>query len=181
MGFQGKRSISDHMNEAVNYIDHLQKKIKELGAKRDELKKDNSIVLEPESGGTSTHGVCPTTYVMVRPCSGGVEIMVNSCFTEEGLAISRVLQELLEEGLVVDSCVCTKVNERLIYTVQSQVLYMITRVLFVSWKFLFWSILFVYPLNFMISQVSDMTSTVDLPGLQQKLMEAIPLSKKIPN
>lgn len=123
--------MSDHMNEAVNYIDHLQKKIKELGAKRDELKKDNSIALEPESGGTSSHHVCPTTYVMVRPCSGGVEIMVNSCFTEEGLAISRVLQELLEEGLVVDSCVCTKVNERLIYTVQSQVLYMIiiTRVL----------------------------------------------------
>lgn len=121
MAFQGKRSMSDHMNEAVNYISQLQNKIKELGAKRDELKKTNSIALDPAESGTSST-VCPTTFVMVRPCLGGVEIMVNSSFAEEGLPLSSVLQALLEEGLVVDRCVCTKVNERLIYTVQSQVL-----------------------------------------------------------
>lgn len=144
---KGKRSMSDHMNEAVNYINQLQNNIKELGAKRDGLlKKGNSISHENESiSGTSSGAVGPTTCVMVQPCSGGVEIMVNSGLTDEGLALSSVLQVLLDEGLVVYSCVCTRVNQRLIYTVQSE--------------------------------VSDMAS-VDLPGLKQKLTEAIPLSRK---
>lgn len=124
MVFQGKRSMSDHMNEAVNYINQLQNNIKELGAKRDGLlKKGNSISHENESiSGTSSGAVGPTTCVMVQPCLGGVEIMVNSGLTDEGLALSSVLQVLLDEGLVVYSCVCTRVNQRLIYTVQSEVL-----------------------------------------------------------
>uniref|UniRef100_A0A2N9EN82 BHLH domain-containing protein n=1 Tax=Fagus sylvatica TaxID=28930 RepID=A0A2N9EN82_FAGSY len=137
---KGKRSISDHMNEAVNYINHLQTKIKELGAKRDELKLSNSIALEPESGTSSA--ACAPTCVMVRPCLDSIEVTVNSSLMEQGLPLSRVLQILLEQGLAVVSCISTKVNERLIYTIQSQ--------------------------------VSDMTH-VDLPGLQQRLIEAIPL------
>lgn len=107
------------MNEAVNYINHLQTKIKELGAKRDELKLSNLIALEPESGTSSA--ACAPTCVMVRPCLDGIEVTVNSSFMEQGLPLSRVLQILLEQGLAVVSCISTKVNERLIYTIQSQV------------------------------------------------------------
>lgn len=113
--------MSDHMNGAVNYIKHLQNKIKELVDKRDELKKpSNSIALKPENE-NSTNSF-QRTCVMIRACLGGVEITVNSSLTDQGLPLSRVLQVLLEEGIAADSCICTKVNERLIYTVQTEVL-----------------------------------------------------------
>lgn len=121
MGLQGKRAISDHMKEAVTYIKHLQNKIKELSAERHKLKElsTSNIALEPESG-TST--ASPPSYVLVRPCSGGVEIMVNSSLKEQGLPLSRALQVLLEKGLAVYSCVSSKVDERLIYTIHAEVL-----------------------------------------------------------
>ncbi|KAB1210785.1 hypothetical protein CJ030_MR2G014091 [Morella rubra] len=117
---KGKRAISDHMKEAVTYIKHLQNKMKELSAERDKLKElsTSNIALEPESG-TST--ASPASCVLVRPCSGGVEIMVNSSLKEQGLPLSRALQVLLEKGLAVYSCVSSKVDERLIYTIQAEV------------------------------------------------------------
>ncbi|XP_041002761.1 transcription factor bHLH118-like [Juglans microcarpa x Juglans regia] len=115
---KGKRSMSDHMNEAVNYIKHLQNNIKELVDKRDELKKpSNSIALEPENETLTSY---QRTCVMIRPCLGGVEIMVSSSLTDQGLPLSRVLQVLLEEGIAADRCICTKVNERLIFTVRTE-------------------------------------------------------------
>ncbi|KAG7986687.1 hypothetical protein I3843_03G093900 [Carya illinoinensis] len=116
---KGKRSMSDHMNEAVNYIKHLQNNIKELVDKRDELKKpsNSNIALEPEN---ETLTSCQRTCVMIQPCLGGVEIMVSSSLTDQGFPLSRVLQVLLEEGIAADSCICTKVNERLIFTIQTE-------------------------------------------------------------
>ena len=115
MGFQGKRSISDHMNEAVNYIKYMQKNIKELGAKRDELKMlSNSKMVNHEAEPKSS------TFT-VHENNGVVGIEITSGMGEEGLTLSQLMQLLLEEGLEVVSYLSTKVNGRLVHSVQCEV------------------------------------------------------------
>ncbi|KAF2315719.1 hypothetical protein P3X46_023723 [Hevea brasiliensis] len=116
---KGKRSISDHMNEAVNYIKHLQKRIKKLDAKRDELKQQSYLREIPLQSGSSSN-YSPSTGVIIRPRLGGIEIVFSSGFREQGLTLSRVLQ-LLESELSVVNCVSTKVNERVFHAVQAEV------------------------------------------------------------
>ncbi|RDX78087.1 Transcription factor bHLH118 [Mucuna pruriens] len=109
---KGKRSISDQMNEAVNYINHLQKNIKEVSDKRDELKKKVlSINHSLQSHETKHKSSCFT----VHQNSGGVGIEM------EGVPLSKLLQLLLEEGLEVVSCLSTQVNGRLLHSVQCEV------------------------------------------------------------
>ncbi|TKY51227.1 dimerization protein [Spatholobus suberectus] len=113
---KGKRSISDQMNEAVNYINHLQKNIKELSDKRDELKKKLSINSSLESH-ENKHASSGFT---VHQNSGAVGIEISG-FSEEGAPLSKLLELLLEEGLEVVSCLSTQVNGRLLHSVQCEV------------------------------------------------------------
>ncbi|KAJ8626364.1 hypothetical protein MRB53_019671 [Persea americana] len=118
---KGKRSISDHMNEAANYIKHQQKKIKEMTERRDALRR---IVLPPSSDPAALHmnGDFPAPSVAVAPCLVGVEVMIGSVSLLDGVPLAMVIQALEEEeGLPVLSCVFTNVNEQLIYTLQCQI------------------------------------------------------------
>lgn len=141
--FQGKRSLADHMNEAVIHIKHLQTRIKELGSQRDDLKTQTSSwpdlrsttalglsgnLIIGSSGSSSSllsAGNCSTSRVAVNPCFGGVEIVIScgagDSLEQQGMVLSRLMQILLEQGLTVISCATTHVNKRLVYTIQSEV------------------------------------------------------------
>ncbi|KAL4604305.1 hypothetical protein ACB092_10G184100 [Castanea dentata] len=82
---KGKRSVSDHTNEAMNYITYLKNKIQELSVRRNELKSLSNL------------------SVVVQPCCDGVQILVTTN-VNEGLLLSEVLETLLREGLDVVHC-----------------------------------------------------------------------------
>ncbi|KAK6125938.1 hypothetical protein DH2020_040327 [Rehmannia glutinosa] len=122
---KGKRSTSDQIHEATKYIRCLKNNIKELGIKRDNLKrlsKNDQLVLDSEKGSCSKN--LPNIVVTVQPCSIGVEVLISGDFIEEGLTLplSRILRLLLEEGLVVVCCNLTKFDGKLHYAIQSEVL-----------------------------------------------------------
>ncbi|XP_027359467.1 transcription factor bHLH118-like [Abrus precatorius] len=114
---KGKRSISDHMSEAVNYIKHMQHNIKELGAKRDKLKKlSNYSKMENNHETLHTYG-----NFTVHENNGIVGIEITSGFRKESFKLSKLLQLLIEEGLEVVSCLSTEANGRLLHSVQCEV------------------------------------------------------------
>ncbi|CAK7337144.1 unnamed protein product [Dovyalis caffra] len=98
---QGKRSMSDHMNEAVKYIEHLKGNIQGLSVKRDKLKNlSNSSAFE-QGTEIADHNLLDS--VTVRQYLGVVEIVVSRGSGEEGILLSRVLEAVLEEGFDVAS------------------------------------------------------------------------------
>ncbi|XAR71767.1 hypothetical protein NMG60_11018177 [Bertholletia excelsa] len=112
---KGKRSASDHMHEAVNYIKDLQKNIREL-----EIERDKQIKLPSScsTGGTGSFCSCSSSLVIVTTCRGGMEILISSCC---GFPLSKVLSVLVQEGFNVVSCSSAEVNGRLLHTVRSEV------------------------------------------------------------
>lgn len=95
---QGKRSISDHVHQAGNYIKHLQNNIQELHNNRDQLKRSCNILCS--SSTENTQCKMQDSVIIVRPCRAGMEVVVNTPL-KQGLPLSRVLEILVGEGLGV--------------------------------------------------------------------------------
>lgn len=124
------------MNEAVNYIKHLQMRIQGLVSRRDELKK--LCNLNSLGTGNGSLNKCSRSWVSVQPCFAGIEIVVSSSsFIGENFPLTRILQLLLGEGLDLVSCITTKVNERLLYTIQSEVQLNLPLILVLNWGSIF--------------------------------------------
>ncbi|KAG8381422.1 hypothetical protein BUALT_Bualt06G0120400 [Buddleja alternifolia] len=113
---KGKRSISDHLQGAVNYIKHKQNHIEKLKIRRDELKKLTNVSAT-EIGSSNGSDKLPCNSVMVNLDQNGVEILVDS---SDQFRLSRVLQELMVRELNVVSFVSTKVKERVLHKIQAE-------------------------------------------------------------
>ncbi|CAA2955802.1 transcription factor bHLH118-like [Olea europaea subsp. europaea] len=110
---KGKRSITDHIHEAANYVKYLQNNSRELEFKRDKLKN-----LVPSNDPDFKNGKFSVT---VKSCAVHIEVLISGEFTAEGLPLSRVLEILLEEGLNIINCFCTRIDGKLYYTIHSEV------------------------------------------------------------
>ncbi|CAI8593578.1 unnamed protein product [Vicia faba] len=116
---KGKRSISDHVNEAMNYINHLQIKVKQLEAKKEELTNMSSLNTNvPQTESTSATNLQP--FVIVQPFPGGIEIVCSYSFKKCFFPLSKVLFMLAKEGLNVISCTSNKIDGRFIYNILSE-------------------------------------------------------------
>lgn len=113
---KGKRSVSDHMHEAVNYIKEMQGNIKELEKQRDLLMIPNSI-----RHGTENDSRFTDCTVTVSPClQGGVQISISVDCKGKNFPLSRILGDLLKQGLNMVSCVSAKADQRSLYTIHTE-------------------------------------------------------------
>lgn len=106
------------MSEAVNYIKDLQDRIRNLGDKKDQLKR----VTKLEDNESTEEKCLPLENVTVTRCWPGVEIVVKTG-SNQGFRLRNVLEVLGDEnqGLNVIDCVSTKVEDRFIHTIKSEV------------------------------------------------------------
>ncbi|XP_057547078.1 transcription factor bHLH126-like isoform X2 [Amaranthus tricolor] len=113
---QGKRSISDDVGEAINYIQDLKKKVKELKEKRDQLRQS---VESPSSSGNDA-GLRDQSCVVIRQSLVGLEIEISVGFEHKEFLLSTALQLVIDEDLEVVTCTSTKFNEKLVHILQCQ-------------------------------------------------------------
>lgn len=119
---KGKRSISDHVGEAMNYIKKLEKNVKELGEKRDELRINSQEMIT-----SSRHEVCGSSNflpgnVAIQQVLGGLQIDINVSYEDERFSLATALQVVLEEGLSVASCSSTRIiNGTLVHNMLCEV------------------------------------------------------------
>lgn len=117
--FQGKKSISNLLQEAVDYIINTKKNIEKLRLQRELKKLSNSNNLSADVGRSSSY--LPNCLVTVNPFLDDVEILISSNFKGEEFPLSKVLKELLGRGFNVVNCVTTKANERSLHRIHCEV------------------------------------------------------------
>lgn len=119
------------MHEAVKYIKHLEKKIRELRAKRDKLhgrSGSSHDQCDPPIKCSTTSDQDADAVVVNLSGSSEVEVAINSC-ADQGLSLGRVLGALIGEGLIINSCNSTRVDDRLLHSIHCEVplIYIILR------------------------------------------------------
>ncbi|PHU02233.1 hypothetical protein BC332_27484 [Capsicum chinense] len=110
----GKRAISDHLEEIVDYVKDLRKDIEELERKRESLKEKKNMT--PSSSSSSMKLSDDEDRIIVKSCNEEVEISVKG-----GISISKVVKVVMKEGLIVNSCVSSTVDQSLHHIIQSEV------------------------------------------------------------
>ncbi|XXG76602.1 hypothetical protein AAC387_Pa08g0913 [Persea americana] len=111
---KGKRSITDHISEAVNYINHLKAKIQELTEKRDQMRR--LISSSSNSGSPQNEACLLSPHISVRATLNGATVAIVSKQGHE-VPLSRVIATLVEEGLNVIR-VSTCIKRQSIYSIE---------------------------------------------------------------
>ncbi|CAI9093879.1 OLC1v1029472C1 [Oldenlandia corymbosa var. corymbosa] len=117
-----KRSISDDMHGAVNYIKHLRGKVDELMKKRDELQK----LMKCGCGSNcSSNGSCfsvnyEKTSVTVQSSITGMQVIIRTGLLK-GLLLSKVFRVLNGEGMAVVSCTSTRATDGQIHAIECEI------------------------------------------------------------
>ncbi|KAL0548602.1 hypothetical protein IC582_013057 [Cucumis melo] len=115
---KGRRSRVDIVDEAVNYIEYLRGKINELHLKRDAIVKR----LHLESSSSCNNDIPSTSCVVIKQYSGGLEIVIsNGIISEQNFQLSGVMRVLIEQSIEIETCSSTKLNERMLHTIQTKV------------------------------------------------------------
>ncbi|CAO2838952.1 unnamed protein product [Amaranthus hypochondriacus] len=119
---RGRRSASDHIAQAVNYIKDLEKNVKDLSNRRDELKASPEWANPSYHVGGSSNPAPRPGSVMINPRVGGLSIDIDVAYSDDNFSLSTALQLLFEEGLSVSSCTSTKVNDRIVHNIICEVM-----------------------------------------------------------
>nr|GMD94292.1 transcription factor bHLH36 [Ipomoea batatas] len=138
---KGKRSTSDRLQETVRYVKDLRKRVEKLSAKRDELKgvteppvdSTSNSLLRPSAASSSSlmkgRDECNNdgqSRVTVKACRAGVEVTVNVGAQKikggGGVSLSKILKVLVGDGLSINNCCSIKVNDRLLQTIEAEVI-----------------------------------------------------------
>lgn len=120
-----KSSVSNEMEEAVNYIKQKHRKIQELRTRRDNLKKLHSSCSSSSSScGKNIQNSDGSNdklqdSVSVNRVADGFEILITTKSPEFGL--SQVLAQLSERELDVVSCVSTAAKAGFLHKVDVKV------------------------------------------------------------
>ncbi|KAL7107228.1 hypothetical protein ACP275_06G041100 [Erythranthe tilingii] len=120
---KGKRAVSDHMHQAVNYIKHMQMKIEEMRIKREKLNKLSNNVSETRGDRVIIEAAnsSPTYCVKINLSNGGGinEILISSSsFDKRSFSPSKVFDKLLKRGFNVISFVSTRVDKLFLHKFQ---------------------------------------------------------------
>ncbi|KAL3834545.1 hypothetical protein ACJIZ3_009281 [Penstemon smallii] len=126
---KGKRAVSDHMQEATEYIKELRKNVQKLGFQRDKLKEISKSPCNKTASSNESDNL-PFNVVKVNSdINGTIEILISIKKCE--FKVSHVMEELKGRGIQVVSCVSTKINEGFIHNIQVEVNFCRTRVVHV--------------------------------------------------
>nr|QTJ02289.1 bHLH type transcription factor [Catharanthus roseus] len=121
---QGKRSISDHMDGAVRYIKHMQKKTQDLKNKRDRINKlmnlNFSKAANVASSQTSFDQTNTNIEVTYKVAPRILEINVITVL-KGGLPLSRVLNVLVLQGISIKSSISTPIQDKILHIIQIEV------------------------------------------------------------
>ncbi|KAL5069995.1 hypothetical protein RYX36_020882, partial [Vicia faba] len=118
---KGKRSVSDHIGEAANYVQILKEKVKELEIKRDKLKEIISSSMVETGNELPADPSSLVKCVNINLIPDGVEIVICSGFEGCRMRLSDLMKIIvLEEGCDVVHCVTNQVNGKIFHTIKSE-------------------------------------------------------------